>query len=197
MNIIKDAVVIKEGDNLFLKFIDLSTLNHDNRKIQISEDAQQAFKDASQYNYIHNLGALHSNWEKDILVGIKLSGEYINRIEIVQDEKATFNMTEFEGSYSVKEAKEVAKKMGDMIDKSCTAILHPKKIETPVNLIVRDEGNRSLEIAPNTWVVPYPFCKEDADEDDMDFFKDRILDIYSNYGHGKLAAEYDFVKENI
>lgn len=61
-----------------------------------------------------------------------------------------------------------------------------------MKLTIFDKGDESVGLFPTQWEVDCPFDEITAEENDLQFFKERAKDLYSDFAQGKLTAMYDF-----
>ena len=60
-----------------------------------------------------------------------------------------------------------------------------------MKLIVTDHADPSVGIFTQTWAIECPFDAESEGED-LEFFKDSIVEVFRNFAFGKVTAEYDY-----
>ena len=61
-----------------------------------------------------------------------------------------------------------------------------------MKLYVDDNGDPSVGIFSQTWVIECPFEYDENDTQNMEQFRIDIIRIYSEYAEGKITADYDF-----
>ena len=63
-----------------------------------------------------------------------------------------------------------------------------------MKIVIFDKGDTSVGIHETHYFVDCPFSENDNELEDheLDDFKKRIIDIYANYGFGRITAFYDF-----
>lgn len=69
------------------------------------------------------------------------------------------------------------------------------KHSTDVELVVYDAGDPSVGIFPCSWTVMCPFCKDNTDKEELEFFRKAVLDLYKEFAEGRLTADYNFELE--
>lgn len=68
-------------------------------------------------------------------------------------------------------------------------------------LIITDKGDSSVGLFPEYWEIQSPFdidtdnISEDEKET-LEFFRDKMIEIYKEFCNGKCLAEYDFELKN-
>tara|TARA_R110000868_G_scaffold12456_7_gene59517 strand:+ start:445 stop:645 length:201 start_codon:yes stop_codon:yes gene_type:complete len=60
-----------------------------------------------------------------------------------------------------------------------------------MKLYIKDEGDPSVGIFPQTYTVETPFTGGHEDKDDMEWFKSRMLDTYREFSEGSLILWYE------
>lgn len=66
-----------------------------------------------------------------------------------------------------------------------------------MKLHVTDKGDPSVGIFDKSWEVECPLTKR-CDSDDLDFFREKIVAIYSEFAFGRVTATYDFeIDQNV
>ena len=63
---------------------------------------------------------------------------------------------------------------------------------TQVKCFVSDMGDPSVGIFPQSWTVECPFYRENTDDDELEYFREEIAKLYSEYAEGRLVVIYDF-----
>ncbi len=62
-----------------------------------------------------------------------------------------------------------------------------------MKLYIYHGGDPSVGIFPEQWEIQCPFNKEDLnDENDEDYFKEKMLKVYQEFSEFKLFAVYDY-----
>ena len=56
--------------------------------------------------------------------------------------------------------------------------------------IVRFEGDDFVGIFPEIFEVPCPFYEKN--KEDLDFFREALLNLYKEFGYGSCSVVYDF-----
>ena len=59
-----------------------------------------------------------------------------------------------------------------------------------MRLIVTNYGDPSVGIFPQSWNVDVPFSKDEIDN--LECFRETMLNTYRDYAKGKISAVYDF-----
>lgn len=65
----------------------------------------------------------------------------------------------------------------------------PKKEVQPAKLIVIDKGDPSVGIFEHSFEIDCPFFTN-AEQDDLDFFREQMIKMYQEYSEGKIIAYY-------
>jgi len=60
-----------------------------------------------------------------------------------------------------------------------------------IKLIVTDQGDPSVGIFPESWLVESPIIDKNEKEN-LEFFKAEIIKLYDSFCDGKCVAGYDF-----
>lgn len=63
-----------------------------------------------------------------------------------------------------------------------------------INAIVRFDGDDSVGIFPEVFEVPCPFF--DRNKEDLEFFREGLLNLYKEFGYGGCSVVYDFEQAN-
>ena len=69
-------------------------------------------------------------------------------------------------------------------------------------LHIHDAGDPSVGIFPTGWEVDVPIYIPNSeelsygDEENLEFFKSKMLEIYKEFAEGRLTAMYDFELKN-
>jgi hypothetical protein len=61
-----------------------------------------------------------------------------------------------------------------------------------MNLIVTLHGDESVGIWSAVFIIECPFEKEDIEPEDLEFFRNKIKELYEQYNDMGIRAEYDF-----
>lgn len=61
-----------------------------------------------------------------------------------------------------------------------------------MKLIIYDSGDHSVGINSATWEIDVPFTKEDADDENLEWFRNHMIEAYKEYCEGRMYALYDF-----
>ena len=61
-----------------------------------------------------------------------------------------------------------------------------------LKLYIWDEGDPSVGLFSQEWIIDCPFTKDEVDEENLDWFKKQILDSYKEYCQGRCVCMYEF-----
>lgn len=61
-----------------------------------------------------------------------------------------------------------------------------------LKLYIWDEGDPSVGLFSQEWIIDCPFTKDEVDEENLDWFKQQILDSYKEYCQGRCVCMYEF-----
>lgn len=61
----------------------------------------------------------------------------------------------------------------------------------PMKLYVTDQGDRTVGIWEQTWVIECPFNKNDIDEDNLEWFRSEIERLYKEFCDGRIECGYE------
>ena len=65
-----------------------------------------------------------------------------------------------------------------------------------MNLIITDQGDESVGIFSQTFKIETPFSENEDTREDIEWFRDRLIQAYAEFAQGRLLAMYDFeIKE--
>ena len=64
-----------------------------------------------------------------------------------------------------------------------------------IKLIVTDNGDSSVGIYPQSWQLETPLCDAN-DKDCLEYFREAISKLYTEFSEGRIRAEYDFELKN-
>ena len=71
-----------------------------------------------------------------------------------------------------------------------------------LKLIITDKGDPSVGIIEISWVVEVPFYIDPKnlsidDKENLDFFRNKIRKVYSEFCDGRISLDYDFELKNL
>jgi hypothetical protein len=61
-----------------------------------------------------------------------------------------------------------------------------------VKATVFDHGDREVGLGSRYWDVECPFWKSEADNDTLEWFRNKLTELYQEFSEGKLTVHYDF-----
>lgn len=61
-----------------------------------------------------------------------------------------------------------------------------------IKLVIQDKGDMSVGIFPQSWEIDTPFY--DINDDGMNWFREKMIEIYSEFADGKIT--YTYLKNN-
>lgn len=62
----------------------------------------------------------------------------------------------------------------------------------PTVLIVEDRGDPSVGIFSQSFQIPCPFFKNDVEPDALEYFRDKIEELYGEFTERRVICQYDF-----
>jgi hypothetical protein len=65
-----------------------------------------------------------------------------------------------------------------------------------IKLYVTDQGDPSVGIFAQTYVVDTPFHPDDYDTEEMDWFRKQIEAAYKEFAEGRLVLQFDIEKDD-
>lgn len=65
------------------------------------------------------------------------------------------------------------------------------------NLFITDHADPSVGLFSQTFTVEHPFEKDEAGKEFLEWFRQHMIGIYSEFSEGKVTAEYDFERQNV
>ena len=57
---------------------------------------------------------------------------------------------------------------------------------------IRDEGDPSVGIFPVVWEMECPFTKSDMDDEQLEWFREKVAELYGEFAEGHLIVQFDF-----
>jgi len=68
-----------------------------------------------------------------------------------------------------------------------------------IKAIITDLGDSSVGIPQTSWEVECPFNTDSIDANDketLDWFRNKLKELYEDFAEGRLMVEFDFEMEN-
>lgn len=60
-----------------------------------------------------------------------------------------------------------------------------------MNIVVSDQGDESVGLFGSSYTIETPISETD-DIDEIELFREMVIDVYSNFAHGKVTAFYQW-----